>query len=146
MVNCDICGEPHKLKYVQKLTCGHCYHYECIQKSFMYDRKNHNQCPLCRKPHGLLPLINGLPKIIRGIHYISNYPVNYDPGKCTEIIKSGKRKGLECGCKCLLGFNICKRHHTSKLKREEKAIKNKKNINVIISDQVNTIQEVTINA
>ena len=72
---CDICGESHKLKSVHTLQCNHSYHYECIQKSFLYDRKRHNNCPLCRKPAGLLPLVNGLPKLIKGIHYKGCYHV-----------------------------------------------------------------------
>ena len=35
-VFCDICGESHKLKFVHTLQCNHSYHYECIQKSFLY--------------------------------------------------------------------------------------------------------------
>jgi len=119
---CDICGDPHKLKYVQTLKCNHSYHYECIMKSFMCDRKRGNRCPLCRQSHGLLSLVNGLPKLVKGIHYIDltkGLPT-YKCEPCDSILKSGKRKGLQCGSKCMLGFSMCKRHHTAKLKKEDK--------------------------
>ena len=122
---CDICGELHKLKFVHTLQCNHSYHYECIQKSFLYDRKRNNQCPLCRKPAGLLPLVNGLPKLIKGIHY-EGCLTCYESTKCCELLKSGNRKGQPCNSKCMLGFSICKRHHTSKLKQESKKEVNKK--------------------
>jgi hypothetical protein len=115
---CDICGEAHNLKYVHTLDCNHCFHYDCIMKTFMMDIKKYNKCPLCRKSSGLLPLINGLPKIIKGIHYITEYPSNYQSTKCSVILKSGKRKGQECGSKCIVGFDMCKRHHISKIKKE----------------------------
>ena len=129
-VCCDICGDPHKLKYVQTLKCNHSYHYECILKSFMSDRKRSNQCPLCRRSHGLLPLVNGLPKLVRGIHYIDlkkGLP-EYECTLCNSILKSGKRKGLQCDSKCIIGLTICKRHHTAKLKKEDKEKNSKKKV------------------
>ena len=126
-VCCDICGDLHKLKYVQTLKCNHSYHYECILKSFMSDRKNFNQCPLCRQCHGLLPLVNGLPKLVKGVHYmdLTKGLPKYECIPCNSILKSGKRKGLQCGSKCMLGFTMCKRHYTAKLKKEDKIDKNK---------------------
>ena len=124
---CDICGDPHSLKYVQTLKCNHSYHYECIMKAFMCDRKRSNQCPLCRQSHGLLPLVNGLSKLVKGIHYIDltkGLP-KYECIPCDSILKSGNRKGSQCGSKCMIGFTMCKRHHTAKLKNDKK-IKNKK--------------------
>ena len=117
---CEICGDLKKDKYVQTLSCNHCFHYECIQKTFQYDRKKLNICPLCRKPHGLLPLVNGLPKLIFGIHYKNEYPSNYVSTKCSHILISGNRKGNECGLKCMVGFNVCKRHHIIMLKKKVK--------------------------
>jgi len=120
---CDICGDAHKEKYTITLKCNHSYHYECILKSFMCDRKKHNQCPLCRKSHGLLPLVNGLSKIVKGVHYINEYPVDYVQISCPVMLKSGKNKGQGCGSKCMMGPEssaMCKRHHTAKLKKEDK--------------------------
>ena len=118
-LDCDICGEPHKCKYVHTLKCNHSFHYECIMKSYIASRDKYNQCPLCRKKQGCLPLVNGLPKLIRGIHYMDECP-EYNAGSCNAILKSGKRKGLECGSKCVLGFNVCNRHHTMNLKADAK--------------------------
>jgi len=119
---CDICGDPHKLKYVHTLKCNHSYHYECIMKSFMCDRKRGNQCPLCRAKNGLLPLVNGLSKLTRGIHYndlTKGLPV-YECKPCNAVLQSGKRKGQDCSAKCMIGQSICTRHHTAKLKKEDK--------------------------
>jgi hypothetical protein len=118
--SCNICGDSFDEKCSTTLVCNHKYHYECIQKTFMYDRKRMNSCPLCRKPSGMLPLVNGLQKLIRGIHYINTYPESYNPGKCSELLKSGKRKGCACGVKCALGQTICKRHHTAAMKKQAK--------------------------
>ena len=123
---CAICSEDSNTKYVHTLPCGHKFHYECIQKSFQYDRTKMNQCPACRKPSGLLPLVNGLPKLLKNIHYYNTYPKDYKVTRCVEILKSGKRKGVSCSAKCMLGFTICKRHHTSKIKKEAK-MKEKQN-------------------
>ena len=118
-LDCDICGEPHKCKHVHTLKCNHRFHYECIMKSYVASRDKYNQCPLCRKKQGCLPIVNGLPKLIRGIHYIDERP-EYNAGTCNTVLKSGKRKGLECGSKCMLGFNVCSRHHTMNLKADAK--------------------------
>jgi hypothetical protein len=66
--------------------------------------------------------VNGLPKLIRGIHYVGAMPQHTEV-RCCELLKSGKRKGLPCGCKCMVGMNICKRHHVSNLKQQEKQLK-----------------------
>ena len=130
---CDICGDPHKLRYVQTLKCNHSYHYECILKSFMCDRKRSNKCPLCRKCSGTLPLVNGLTNLIKNIHYTKEYPIDYVQVPCSVILKSGKRKGQACHAKCMIGpytSAMCKRHHTAKLKKEDKAKdKNKSSTN-----------------
>ena len=118
-LDCDICGEPHKCKHVHTLKCNHSFHYECIMKSYMSSRDKFNQCPLCRKKQGCLPIVNGLPKLIRGIHYMDECP-EYNAGTCNAILKSGKRKGLECSSKCMLGLNVCNRHHIMNLKADAK--------------------------
>ena len=124
---CSICGDLLSTKFPIKLSCNHSYHYECIMKAFMCDRKKLNQCPLCRRPHGLLPLVNGLLRLTRGIHYIDltkGLP-KYESVSCISILKSGKRKGLQCGSRCMIGFSMCKRHHTANLKKEDKEKKKK---------------------
>jgi hypothetical protein len=120
-LDCDICGEPHKCKHIHTLKCNHSFHYECIMKSYISSRDKYNQCPLCRKKQGVLPLVNGLPKLIRGIHYITEHPPSYTSIRCISLLKYGKRKGGECGSKCILGFNVCNRHHTMNMNSKAKA-------------------------
>ena len=118
---CDICGDLLNDKCVIKLNCNHSFHYECVMKSFQCEKKKMNSCPLCRQTHGLLPVVNGLTKVTRGIHYIDykNIPeLNNTP--CSTLLKSGKRKGEPCNAKCMLGMTVCKRHHLSTLKQSNK--------------------------
>lgn len=121
---CEICSEDTNTKYVHKLPCGHSFHYECIQKTFQYDRTRTNQCPACRKSSGLLPIVNGLPRLIKGIHYnnLDNGLPKVTNIKCVEILQSGKRKNEACNCKPMIGFTMCKRHYKSKLKKESKQV------------------------
>ena len=113
---CCICGEVDKYKFSIKLICGHIYHHECIMKTFECDKdtsngkkKNSNYCPYCSKDIGLLPIINGLKKPIKNIHYKDIIP-EYNNVKCKAIIKSGKNKGIICNRNCMLGYNYCKLH------------------------------------
>ena len=120
--SCDICGDLLNLKYTHTLpTCNHIYHYECIMKTFMFNKNKCNFCPLCRTKSGLLPIVNGLPKLIKDIHYIhyNNIP-EYECKPCNATLKTGKRKGLECGSKCIIGSHICKRHHILHIKNNKK--------------------------
>lgn len=118
---CAVCGDNLSHKFVHTLKCNHSYHYECIMKTFTFDHKKRNECPLCRQPSGFLPLVNGLPRLHKYIHYAGNYPTNYTCTPCNVVIKLGKRKGDDCGSKCMIGLDICKRHHVSKLKAVAKA-------------------------
>ena len=125
---CDICGDLLNDKCVIKLNCNHSFHYECVMKSFQCEKKKMNSCPLCRQTHGLLPIVNGLTKVMRGIHYIDYKHIpelNNTP--CCTILKSGKRKGEPCNAKCMLGMTVCKRHHLSTLKQTNKPKKFKVN-------------------
>ena len=44
---CDICGDTKCSKFIQKLDCGHEFHYECILTTFKLDK--YNTCPICRQ-------------------------------------------------------------------------------------------------
>jgi len=145
---CDICGDLLNDKCVIKLNCNHSFHYECVMKSFQCEKKKMNSCPLCRQTHGLLPVVNGLTKVTRGIHYIDykNIPqLNNTP--CCTILKSGKRKGEPCNAKCMLGMTVCKRHHLSTLKQCKTSKKVKVKVNKLGDDleqvQVEQLLEVT---
>lgn len=144
---CEICGEDSNQKYVHTLPCGHSYHYECIQKTFLYDRTRRNKCPACRKSSNLLPIVNGLPKLLLNIHYYGTTPPNYTNTKCEEILKSGKRKGNTCNAKCMIGFNICKRHHKSMInkKLKEKNNKDKSNKDKTTNKKLQTISDLNTN-
>jgi len=125
---CDICGDLLNDKYVIKLYCNHSFHYECVMKSFQCEKKKMNSCPLCRQTHGILPVVNGLTKVIRGIHYYDNKNIpqlNNTP--CCTILKSGKRKGEPCNAKCMLGMDHCNRHHLFTLKQTKSSKKVKVN-------------------
>ena len=124
---CDICADPQKDKLMYTLKCGHSFHYECIMKTFQCDRQKHNKCPLCRQHHGLLPIVNALPRLIYGIHYYEfPPPPKPDEIRCVEILKSGKRKGEACGSRCMIGMNMCKRHHKSVNKEPVQKVKKQK--------------------
>ena len=115
---CNICGDALIMYHTPTLNnCNHTYHYECIMKTFMYCRRTGNKCPLCRTDNGLLPIVNGLPKLIKGIHYTVEYPSEYKSIPCNVLLKSGKRKGCECGNKCIIGSTMCNRHHISSNKK-----------------------------
>ena len=73
------------------LKCGHKYHYECISYSYKYSYSK--TCPYCRKYGGTLSIKKCFSNI-----------------KCTTILKSGKRKGEKCDCKCYKD-EYCKRHY-----------------------------------
>ena len=105
---CSICGDSLKKHYCQKLKCNHEFHYECLMKSFI-SMKNNN-CPYCRSTNNYLPIVNGLKKIDYKVHNINEINEPYENIKCKTKMKSGKRKGEECGCYCKLGYYSCSRH------------------------------------
>ena len=41
---CDICGDLKSTGFIQKLDCGHEFHYECILKSFKSSKDYFNRC------------------------------------------------------------------------------------------------------
>ena len=119
--DCAICGLTLNEKYSHKLNCGHSFHYECLLKSF--NCSDHRFCPYCRKKCEYLPLINGLKRVLPGIHcksasVIHTYNIslkeNYSK-KCNHILKRGKNKGNECGKNCKLGYYICNDHFKTKI-------------------------------
>ena len=77
--DCGICGLELSEKFSYELNCKHVFHYECLMKSFnntSYNKKCSNICPYCRSNSPHLPLINGLKKVIPGVHCgISSYEI-----------------------------------------------------------------------
>ena len=47
---CDICGDLKSSSYIQRLDCGHEFHYECILRCFKSSKSYSNLCPICRQP------------------------------------------------------------------------------------------------
>ena len=70
---CNICGDRLGNLPIYTLECGHRFHYECILKSFQTSQEHNNVCPYCRHTIERLPVVNGLKKLTRGIHYITEY-------------------------------------------------------------------------
>lgn len=120
---CAICGLLLNEKYTYKLKeCNHVFHYECLMKTFETNYSNKNRCPYCRKKCEYLPLVNGLKKIIPGIHCElkkisekekNDFKLKY-ANKCKYVFKKGKNKDKPCGCKCKLGYEYCGKHIKSK--------------------------------
>ena len=130
-LDCAICGLTLSSGYVHKLTCGHSFHYECLLKSFksktstyLYYKKSNNNCPYCRSPNNILPVINGLKKLEVGVHInVHDYYKNKGLGTiynnklknlqnipCKAVLKKGNRKGETCGKACKLGSYYCGVH------------------------------------
>lgn len=121
---CGICGLDLCDTFSYKLDCGHTFHYECLMKSFnnvsyTINKKKNNFCPYCRKNSRHLPLVNGLKKVLPGVHCsISGGEIEDKKEllkekyshKCSFTLKKGKNKGNPCGKNCILGYGYCKVH------------------------------------
>ena len=108
---CGICGDLMKTKYSCTLKCNHVFHYECIQKTLLSQKVSINRCPYCRQPIDYLEPVNGLKKLVIGIHYrdTKNAPKHTNT-KCDHIMTRGKRKGESCNNNCKLGYLKCGLH------------------------------------
>lgn len=104
---CGICGDDYCKSIKYTLPCKHSFHYDCLISTFVHSgRKYNHSCPYCRQKCGYL----NVPENRTPIKYINsdtNINIKY---KCVAIIKSGKRKGLECGCNVYPSYVLCKRH------------------------------------
>jgi len=110
---CNICGDNLSNAHIHKTNCNHIFHYECLQKSLQNSFDKNNSCPLCRQHIDLLVPVNGLKKLIRGIHYTSEQyknSLNYINIPCKDILKSGENKGSVCNKNCKIGYDSCGRH------------------------------------
>tara|TARA_B100001123_G_scaffold411195_1_gene507157 strand:- start:81 stop:452 length:372 start_codon:yes stop_codon:yes gene_type:complete len=116
---CSICGDLLSTKFTIKLSCNHTYHYECIMKTFQtnqYTKSYNRKCPLCNGKTDLLPMVNGLKAPLKGIHYILEYPHDFQNQTCQHIMQRGKRKGETCNKNCILGYHFCGYHNKNTLK------------------------------
>ena len=109
-----------------KLTCGHCFHYDCIllvyKNNVQQKKYNVRKCPYCRSNGGYLKYkVGGLP--IANIHReYDELKKNLEKGnfnmiekylikdKCHAILKSGINKGNQCSRNKCEGKNFCKTH------------------------------------
>ena len=82
---CNICGDQ-LINNITKLSCGHIFHYSCIEMAYKYSKKL--ECPYCRQYGGKLKKPCEL---------------------CKAILKSGKNKGTQCNNKIKLG-DYCGKH------------------------------------
>ena len=124
---CSICGLELNEKYTHELSCGHKFHYECLMKTFAHTPKKSygkkkvlNSCPYCRKDCDYLPIVNGLKKLLIGVHFATIKEFSDENGisknkneRCKYILKRGKNKGNECSKNCFLGYDYCKIHKKS---------------------------------
>jgi hypothetical protein len=112
-----------------KLPCGHCYNYYPLYKEVLQQKRtfvpteiirlgyNEIKCPYCRTIFPkVLPFIE-MTHInnIRGVTSKTDSAFNLFP--CSQIIRSGSKKGLMCGKRCLVINNDdykCTRHMKSK--------------------------------
>ena len=125
--DCSICGLNLKDKYSHQLKCNHIFHYECLMKTFSHNlgkhyggKKTYNSCPYCRNKCEYLPIVNGLKKLIVGVHFATIQEFSDENGftknkntQCKFILTRGKNKGNECAKKCQLGYDYCKIHKKS---------------------------------
>ena len=120
-IECNICGTELNDKFTHKLKCNHVFHYECLMKTFqsMMNNKSHkkNYCPYCRSNCNYLPIINGLKRIVPGIHChndnqctIKKILKDEFSNTCKFILTRGKNKGQPCSKNCLLGYEYCTNH------------------------------------
>ncbi len=118
---CSICGEEND-DYFHTLGCNHSFHYNCLLLSFKNMKNNH--CPYCRSTNNFLPIVNGVKKIIHGIHDTDNLTINeidnYTISKCGQILQRGKNKGKRCSRNCKLGYNYCQLHLKNNIKNDIK--------------------------
>lgn len=75
--NTEFCMICYDTENTIKLKCGHVFHNECLYKL--------KKCPYC------------LSKLVKNNKKENKKDLNKDNIKCKSILKSGVRKGKECG-------------------------------------------------
>ena len=125
---CLIDGQILK-EYHIKLQCSHKFNYLSILDELKIQR-NYNmlevqkvgqyqiKCPYCRNIHnGILPYYKTIVEDkIRGVNWPPSKVLKTQ--KCKTILKSGKRKGEECGKLCI--YDFCNTHKKNNVKTSKK--------------------------
>ena len=124
---CLITGEKIHDDHI-KLVCGHKFNYypifnELSAQKIYSKLETHRlkkfqiKCPYCRRiQNGIIPFNKAFPML-------KEDGVNWPPSKtaknekCTAILKSGKRSGMECGRCCFSKF--CTIHYNQNVKRAQ---------------------------
>jgi hypothetical protein len=132
--DCAICGESMQCKFTHEMRCKHTFHYECLLKTLLVAK--HTRCPYCRKSGDLLPLVNGLNKLHKGVHYKYEKPEDYVSSPCSTLLKSGKRKGQPCGATCMMGYDMCTRHKVMSDKQKKKVTVTKEKKTKVVKDVI----------
>ena len=113
---CLISRNELKKDYV-KLECGHKFNYDELLNEIINQRKKNNlevqklkvtqiKCPYCRNiQNNLIPYNENYKKV----KYVNWIEEEHTENFCIAILKSGKRKGFQCGCFAKYG-NYCGRH------------------------------------
>jgi hypothetical protein len=48
-LDCAICLQIMRIKFVTSLPCAHSFHTSCIKKLFKHESEDEAKCPLCRQ-------------------------------------------------------------------------------------------------
>lgn len=115
--NCLVCHDKIKEEDKVVLKCGHKYHYNCIFMTFK-SNNNKRECPYCRKDGGYLKLKDGMIPFLNIHREFDDYvngnfnleSIKYIPGKCKQILKTGKNAGTQCKNKHKPGEEYCGKH------------------------------------
>ena len=154
---CLISGAKLKDNYVE-MNCGHKYNYfELYNEVYNQKKKKASahgmyrlrpyqiMCPYCRYiQNSLLPLPYRLPPGVEKIHGV-NFPLKNTQvrNECKFILKSGPKKGEECGKLCINDY--CYFHEGYLYKKSLKESSTKK-CNAIIKTGKNKGKQCTRNA
>lgn len=104
---------------VIKTKCNHYYHYNCLLQSALnkpkYYGNSRQECPYCRSTMGWFPKLTENQSLVKYIHKEYNYSFCQPVSLCQAVVKSGKKKGMVCGCKVkTIGSKLCGRHKNYK--------------------------------
>ena len=116
---------------VLKTNCNHYFHYNCLIQSIKskstYYSHSRQECPYCRSQMGWFPKLTENQQLLKYVHKeFYAYLYNKPNATCQAIVKSGKKKGLLCGCKIkIVGSLVCGKHKNYKFPKPKEETLNK---------------------